>query len=148
MLNEEKIRLMTGIATFEKKEGKRIFPQNRYFKRDYISWHLFGAFFGYTVCCILAAVLWALYHAESLRDEIGTDLIFSLVRRFGLFYVAGLIPYLLLSAYIFRRRYEYAKGGMRVYVAKLRRLEKRYEYQNKTREIAKEDAHHDGASGV
>ena len=101
MLNEEKIRLMTGIAMFEKKEGKRIFPQNRYFKRDYISWHLFGAFFGYTVCCILAAVLWALYHAESLLDEIGTDLIFSLVRRFGLFYVAGLILYLLLSAYIF-----------------------------------------------
>lgn len=100
MLNEEKIRLMTGIAMFEKKEGKRIFPQNRYFKRDYISWHLFGAFFGYTVCCILAAVLWALYHAESLLDEIGTDLIFSLVRRFGLFYVAGLILYLLLSAYI------------------------------------------------
>ena len=120
MLNEEKIRLMTGIAMFEKKEGKRIFPQNRYFKRDYISWHLFGAFFGYTVCCILAAVLWALYHAESLLDEIGTDLIFSLVRRFGLFYVAGLTLYVLLSAYIFRRRYEYAKGGMRVYVAKLR----------------------------
>ena len=148
MLNEEKIRLMTGIAMFEKKEGKQIFPQNRFFKRDYISWHLFGAFFGYTVCCLLGVVLWALYHAESLLDELGTDLIFSLVCRFGLFYVAGLIHYLLVAAWVGRRRYEYARGGMRVYLAKLKRLEKRYEYQNKAREIAKEDAQHDGASGI
>ena len=45
MLNEEKIKLMTGIAMFEKKEGKKIFPLNRYFKSDYISSHLMAAFF-------------------------------------------------------------------------------------------------------
>ena len=31
MLNEDKIKLMTGIALFEKREGKHIFPANRYF---------------------------------------------------------------------------------------------------------------------
>ncbi len=148
MLSEEKIRLMTGIAMFEKKEGKHIFPQNRYFKRDYISWHMIGAFFGYTVCCVLVVVLWALYHAETLLEEFSTDLLSSLVRRFGLFYAVGLILYLLLSGWVYRRRYEYSKGGMRIYVAKLNRLEKRYEHQNRAREMTKEDAHHDGASGV
>lgn len=147
MLNEEKIRLMTGTAMFEKKEGKRIFPQNRYFKRDYISWHLFGAFFGYTVSCILAVILWALYHAETLLDHLSTEMVFSLIRRFSLFYAVGLILYLLLSAAVYGRRYAYARGGLRVYLAKLKRLEKRYENQNKAKEIAKEDARHDGASG-
>lgn len=37
MLNEDKIKLMTGIALFEKREGKHIFPANRYFRSDYIS---------------------------------------------------------------------------------------------------------------
>ena len=34
MLNEEKIRLMTGIAMFEKKMMKESIPANRYFKSD------------------------------------------------------------------------------------------------------------------
>ena len=148
MLNEEKIRLMTGIAMFEKKEGKKIFPLNRYFERDYVSRHLIGAFFGYTVCCLLGAVLWILYHTEELLSSISVDMAVQLVRRFGLFYGIGLIIYLILVSYVSRKRYAYARGGMRVYLAKLKRLEKRYEHQNRVKEIAKEDTGHDGASGV
>ena len=33
MLNEDKIKLMTGISFFEKREGKHICPANRYFMR-------------------------------------------------------------------------------------------------------------------
>lgn len=148
MLNEEKIKLMTGIAMFEKKEGKRIFPLNCYFKSDYIGKHLFGAFFGYTLCFILGAVLWVLYHLEMLLDSAGMELFFSLGRRFGLIYLLGLILYLLITAMVCWKRYEYASGGMRVYIAKLKRLEKRYEYQNKVKEMSKEGVRHDGTSGI
>ena len=41
MLNEEKIRLMTGIAMFEKKMMKESIPANRYFKSDYVGSHLY-----------------------------------------------------------------------------------------------------------
>ena len=75
MLNEEKIKLMTGIAMFEKKEGKKIFPLNRYFKSDYISSHLLGAFFGYTLCSGLIAVLWGLYHLEQLLNSLQVDIL-------------------------------------------------------------------------
>ncbi len=37
---------------------------------------------------------------------------------------------------------------MRVYVAKLRRLEKRYMQQNREREITKEGIRHDRSSGI
>lgn len=40
MLNEEKIRLMTGISMFEKKMMKESIPANRYFKSDYVGSHL------------------------------------------------------------------------------------------------------------
>lgn len=44
MLNEDKIKLMTGIALFEKREGKHIFPANRYFRSDYISGRILRSF--------------------------------------------------------------------------------------------------------
>lgn len=53
MLNEEKVRYMTELAIFEKKEGKKIFPVNRYFKKDYVGGHMFRSFFGYTFCYLL-----------------------------------------------------------------------------------------------
>lgn len=148
MLNEEKIKLMTSIAMFEQKEGKKIFPLSYYFKSDYISRHLLSAFFGYTLCFLLGTILWALYHMEFLLNEIRVDLLLVLGRRFGLFYGGGLIVYLLLTGFVCWKRYDYSVAGMRVYVAKLKRLEKRYEYQHKVKEMAKEGIRHDGASGI
>lgn len=149
MLNEEKIKLMTGIAMFEKKEGKKIFPLNRYFKSDYISRRMFGSFFGYTLCCCLGAVLWVLYHLEQYLNSLQADLLLDLAKKFILFYLAGLILYLLITYLVCRRRYEYASGGLRIYIAKLKRLEKRYEQQSRAREITKEDIiRHDGSSGL
>lgn len=45
MLNEEKIRLMTEIAMFEKKKGKQVFPYHKYFKSDYIGSRIMRSFF-------------------------------------------------------------------------------------------------------
>lgn len=44
MLNEEKVRYMTGLAIFEKNEGRKIFPINRYFKKDYVGGQMFRSF--------------------------------------------------------------------------------------------------------
>ena len=49
MLNEEKIRLMTGIAMFEKKMMKESIPANRYFKSDYVGSHLIRSFIAYSL---------------------------------------------------------------------------------------------------
>jgi len=97
MLNEDKIKLMTSISMFEKKEGRRVFPMSRYFRGDYVSSHMVRSFVGYTFCWILGTVVWVLYKVE---------LLFSL--------------------------------GMKAYLTGLRRLSKRYEYQNKTRDMTRE----------
>lgn len=148
MLNEEKIKLMTSIAMFEQKEGKRIFPLSCYFKSDYISRHLLSGFFGYTLCFLLGTVLWALYYMEVLLSSLSIDMLLSFGQRFCLWYLGGLFFYLLITLLVYWKRYDYSTAGMRVYVAKLKRLEKRYEYQNKVKEMTKEGIRHDGASGI
>lgn len=146
MLNEDKIKLMTGIAMFEKREGKNIFPANRYFESDYISSHMFRSFFSYTLCYILGVLIWVLYNVERLLNAMNLDEVVVIIRQGGILYGIGLLVYLVITFRVYQKRYEYAKRGMKVYVAKLKRLEKRYEFQNRSKELTKEGSRHDGAS--
>lgn len=138
MLNEDKIKLMTSIAMFEKKEGKYVFPMNRYFKGDYVSSHMVRSAVGYTFCWALGTLLWGLYNVEFLLSAQVLDNIRGFFLRFGAYYGGGLIIYLVITAMVYNRRYRIASRGMKAYTARLRRLAKRYEYQNKTREMTKE----------
>ena len=40
MLNEERIRLMTKMASYETREGKEHMPIKQYYRRDYISYEM------------------------------------------------------------------------------------------------------------
>ena len=134
MLNEDKLKLMTSIAMFEKREGKAIFPANRYFKNDYISSRMLRSFFSYSFCYLLCLLIWVLYSMERILNTINLE------------EAAGLAVYLLITFLVYRMRYEYARRGMKVYVAKLKRLEKRYEFQSRSKELTKEGVRHDDVS--
>lgn len=127
MLSEEKIKIMTNLAMFEKHEGKKIFPVNRYFKSDYISSRLLRSFFSYTASFFLCLILWGLYHMERWLGIMEFETLKAIGIRIGTFYCAGLAGYLIISLYIYKKRYEYASRGVKVYIAKLKRLDKRYE---------------------
>lgn len=138
MLNEDKIKLMSSISMFEKKEGRHVFPMNHYFRGDYVGSHMVRSAAGYTFCWILGVLVWALYEIEILISTEVMDNIRVFFVRFGVYYCAGLAAYLLITALVYNKRYYSASRRMKVYVNRLSRLAKRYEFQNKTRDITKE----------
>ncbi len=146
MLNEDKIKLMNEIATFEKRGGKDIFPVNRYFQGDYVSSRMIRSFLSYTVCYILCMLIWILYNMEQILNIVNLDTLAVEGRKAVLLYLSGLVIYQLITIAVYRRRYEYAKRGMKVYLAKLKRLEKRYEFQNRAKELTKEGSRRDDAT--
>lgn len=146
MLNEDKMKLMTSIAMFEKREGKAIAPASRYFRSDYISSRMLRSFFFYTFSYLLCMVITVLYKLDELLSATDFTLVLQLAKKSGFLYFTGLVLYLAVTYFVYRRRYEYARRGMKVYVAKLRRLEKRYEFQSRTRELTKEGSRHDDVS--
>ncbi|MCI8578677.1 MAG: hypothetical protein HFG64_14465 [Lachnospiraceae bacterium] len=146
MVNEDKIKLMTGIAMFEKREGKKIFPVNRYFRSDYISSHILCSFFCYSASFALGTVIWLLYNIEYILNQINLDDVFGIVKHGAVWYLSGLVLYLLVTWLVYWKRYEYARRGLKIYIAKLKRLEKRYEFQHKAKELTKEGGRHGGAS--
>lgn len=126
MLNEEKIRLMTGIAMYEKKANKEIFPVTRYFKSDYVGVHLIRSFLMYTVTCMIGLGMWVLYQIEDILNTMDLTVLLSSAKTIGVLYAVGLVIYLLFSYMIYSERYDTASKSMKIYQAKLRRLEKKY----------------------
>lgn len=148
MLNEDKIKLMSGIALFEKKQGKKIFPVCRYFRSDYVSSHMLRSFFSYTISFILCVAVWALYSLDMVLSTMNTDDLLGIGKKCAVYYVTGLVVYLFITFQVYMKRYTYANHGMRIYITKLKRLEKRYEFQNKTRDLAKEGRRNDKSTRV
>ncbi|EHI60045.1 hypothetical protein, partial [Hungatella hathewayi] len=97
MLNEDKIKLMTSISMFEKKEGRRVFPMSRYFRGDYVSSHMVRSFVGYTFCWILGTVVWVLYKVELLFSTEVLDNMWKALTLYGTLYGGGLILYLMAT---------------------------------------------------
>ena len=91
-------------------------------------------------------MMWVLSNMEQLLNVMELDAVIAAVRTGAVLYVTGLILYLIITWFVSSRRYEYARRSMRVYIAKLKRLEKRYDVQNRTRELTKEGSRYDDVS--
>ena len=126
MLNEDKIRLMTGIAMYEKQAEKDVFPVTRYFKSDYIGSHLIRSFITYTLTCLMFVAIWILYQIEDIFNTMDISILLSSAKYIGILYLIGLACYLLVTLIVYSKRYNTASKSLKVYQAKLRRLEKNY----------------------
>ncbi len=91
MLNEEKIRIMTGIAMFEKKAGRDILPASRYFKSDYVGGRMIRSFIFYTFSSMLCLALWVLYQMEDIMSTMDVTALLASAKHVALFYAAGLL---------------------------------------------------------
>lgn len=138
MLNEEKIRLMTELAVFEKKNKAPLKIAAGYFKSDFVSRHLIRSFLSYTLCSMLVMGSWVLLHLDLLVSTLETESLLRLGKQGMIWYLAGLGAYLLLTGWIYGKRYNLAIRLNRIYVAKLKHLDKRYEYHNRSRALARE----------
>ena len=127
MLNEEKIRIMTGIAMYEKKAGRDLSLAMRYFKGDYVSGRLIRSFILYTLSSVVCVGIWLIYRLEEILNSGDLTPILESAKEIGIFYVAGLLGYLLLTYIVYCRRYNLASRSMKAYQTKLRRLEKKYD---------------------
>ena len=89
------------------------------------------SFLGFSFCWVLGTALVVLYKAEDILSTLNLNEIVGYGRMYIGSYLVGLGVYLLITYWVYWKRYEYASRGMKVYVAKLKRLEKRYEMQGK-----------------
>ena len=126
MLNQERIILMTKMASYEEGEGKRNMSLGRYFRGDYISIQLLRAFFSSTIAYLLGFGLYVLYDFETLIADIYKMDLFVFAKNIIMWYAIFVVGYCVVTYAICAYRYAQAKKSLKLYYHNLKKLDSLY----------------------
>lgn len=131
MLNEDKIRIMSRCAMYEKGQGKEDLAINRYYQGDYIRLNtlktLIGVTIGFVLCFGLYLVIRAEYYMENI---VGMDLL-AFARSILLYYVIVLVIFAVISIVFYGWKYADTQKRVQWYYQDLKTLEEMDEERDK-----------------
>lgn len=137
MVNNRKVRLMTKLAIYEKKEGKEDIKLSRYFRRDYVRLHLLYTLIAVTAGYLLVLALIGAYQMEYLiKEAVHLDYIGIGKMILGI-YVILLTVYMMASMIGYSLYYDKSRKKLAKYFRMLRKL--RSFYQEEDGERAREE---------
>ncbi len=123
MLNEEKIILMTKLASYEKREGKENMAIGRFFRGDYVSQHLLKSVILATIAYVVGLGLYLLYFIEDLLEDLYSLDFAYMAKNFISIYVIFVVAYCCLTYVIYTYRYVRARKSIRRYQHNLKKLQ-------------------------
>ena len=126
MLNEERVILMTKMASYEGGEGKKSMSLGRYFRGDYISLQLLRALFCSTIAYLLGFGLYVLYDFETLIADIYKMDLFVFAQNIVKWYAIFVVGYCVITYAICAYRYAQAKKSLKLYYHNLKKLDSLY----------------------
>lgn len=126
MLNYKKIRLMTKIAVYEKKDGKEDIHLSKYYKTDYVRLQVLKSIITATIGYALIIGMILFYKMEYLiKNAITLD--YKLMGTYILgFYLMVITLYGLGSVIGYSMKYDASRKKLSRYFRLLKRLEKIY----------------------
>ncbi len=133
MLNNEKIRLMTRMASFDEVEGKKDIAVNGYFRGDYICFQVIKSAIYGTVGFGVVLALYLLYNLESFLADIYKMDMMAFAKDWLTKYVIVLLIYLVISYFVYAFRFSRSKRRIRAYQQQLKQLHQIYEEENERR---------------
>ena len=110
MINEEKVIMMTKLASYESGEGKKDISILNYFRNDYIGFQLLKSVISATISFLAIFAVYAFYNFENI-----------------ILYLCVTAAYGVISYVVYANRYNKAQKHLRTYYANLKRLASMYE---------------------
>lgn len=131
MLNEDKIKIMSRCAMYEKGQGKDDLQINRYYQGDYVRLNTLKSLIGVTIGFILCFGFYLVLRAECYMENIvGMDL-WAFGKSVLKYYVLVLIIFAVISVLFYGWKYADAEKRVRWYYKDLKSLEDIQGGQNK-----------------
>lgn len=127
MLNEERIKLMTRMASYEAGEGKKNMNIGKYFRGDYISMQVLKSVISATIAFAICFALYLFYDFERFMQDIYKMDLLQFAKKLLLIYVAAVAGYGVLSYVIYSRRYKKTRKSLKKYYNNLRKLSGLYD---------------------
>ena len=128
MLNEEKVILMTKMAAFIDREGKKNDAINSYFKSDYIGFNVLKSLISATIVFGVVVATYVLCNFETVLSNLyNTENLLAIGRRYLMYYLLLVGVYSLVSYVIYSYRYSKMRKSMKAYYGNLKKLARIYE---------------------
>ena len=122
MLNNDKIRLMTKLALYEQKEGKKNIAGGKYYRSDYVSLAMINSAIIATLAYILILGSIVLVNIETVLSVMTAFDMLELGRIVVVAYIIYMLIYLTITYIISRLRYDDIKSELKSYDNNLKEL--------------------------
>ncbi len=126
MLNEERVILMTKMASYEEHEGKKNIKIGRYFRSDYIALQILKSVFCSTIAFAFVFALFVFYDFELFMEEIYNMDLVGMAQSILMYYGITVVLYGIASYMVCAHRYSKAKKSLKLYYQNLKKLNSLY----------------------
>lgn len=123
MVSEEKVILMTKLATFEKEESRKNMNIVNYFRSDYIGFQVLKAIVAATISFVAIFCVYIFYNFESLMEDIYNLDLLEEGKSIIIIYLCAVGAYAIIAYIVYAHRYSKAKRKLKDYYVNLRKLE-------------------------
>lgn len=127
MLNEERIILMTRLASYEQREGKKNVAIAGYFRGDYISKQVIGSLISATIAFGLCFALYIFYDFETFMQDIYKMDLLMFAKNVLTTFLISVAEYGIISYMVYSVRYSRVKESQKNYYNNLKKLAGMYE---------------------
>lgn len=131
MLNEERVRLMTRMACYEAKEGRKNVAIGNYFRGDYIVLQVIKSVISATIAYILIFAMFILYDFEVFMADIYKMDLLDFAKSVIIYYLIFTVGYAVISYGVYTYRYTRARKSLKTYYNNLKKLSYLYERETK-----------------
>lgn len=129
MLNEERIILMTKMASYEENEGKKNVAIGKYFRSDYIGVQVLKSVFSATIAFGILFALFIFYDFEEFMQDIYKMDLLVFAKNVLILYGTSVVVYGGVAYFVFSYRYARAKKSLKHYYSNLKKLNTLYNHQ-------------------
>lgn len=126
MLNEERIVLMTKMASYEENEGKKNVNIGNYFRSDYIAIQVLKSVVCATIAFAIIFALFVFYDFEVFMQDIYKMDLLAFGKNVLLYYGITVLVYGAVSYLVYSRRYTRARKSLKCYYNNLKKLNSSY----------------------
>jgi len=127
MLNEERIILMTHMASYEENEGKKYVAIGKYFRNDYIGFQLLKSIISATIAFMIVFGMFIFYDFEVFMQDIYKMDLLVFAKNVLTAYAVTVGGYVLITYIVSLNRYNKARKSLKCYYNNLKKLSGIYE---------------------
>jgi uncharacterized membrane protein len=137
MINQEKVALMTKLATYEDGEGKKSIPQSKYYREDYISLKMINTGIIVTLAYILVLAIIVFVNVEKMMTQIANMDFVKLGQIVLTYYIIIFVVYMIIAYIVYSIKFKRVRNSLNEYNGNLKKLYTLYKEDEKRSEARK-----------